>query len=164
MSVTLLTDTEKAIQWFVDKIRRRLVDYSSVNTLTNAVEVKDEEIKNAIEDTIDRFNSMSPPIGNRTIDDFPSQDLLIIGSMSRILESSAILHARNRMPYSAGGMNVDTHSMTTFYAQKSQELWQKFEIQADEIKQRINLSGVSGSPMGLGSSYGVMSWYNKRIL
>jgi len=160
---TELTTYEKALEWFVNKVRRRMIDFDHLNELIGRQEQTDSEIKNAIEDTIDRYNTMPPPIGSSTINDFPSQDLLITGTMSRLLESSAILHDRNHLGYSAAGMTVDTHSMAASYRSKANELWQKFEQQADELKQALNIADITGSPTGIGSPYGVMGWFSNTL-
>lgn len=162
-----LAQKEMALEWFVNKIRMRLLDKAQLNELIGREEIGGEEIKSSIEDTVSEFNEMDPPGFTYSVWDFPAKEILIIGTMSKLLLSGAILHWRNHLTYSAGGLSVDTHSMGPHYERLGQMYKANFDRDADSKKRQINVSsmlGGSGSgTMGLGSDYGLLSWYSRRL-
>lgn len=155
-----LNDTQKAAEWFIDQIRKSMLDYEELNELINNQEISNEEIRDAINKTIDRYNNIDPPTTSRTIMDFPSRDLLISGTIARLLLSGSILHYRNQLPYSAGGISVQTHSQGSSYERLAHQLMAQFEQQADIMKRSENVQLMLGVAGGLASQFGLLNWYN----
>ena len=158
-----LTEKQKAIEWFINKIRRRMLDFPELNELIGREEVGDEEIRGAVGDTISEFNDIPPPIGGFTLNNFPSQEILVTGTIYKLLNSGALLHYRNQLSYSAGGITVDTHSMGPAYERLSERLYAKFMQMSMEKKKSINVKRMLRANRGLGSDYGLMCWYNSYI-
>ena len=158
-----LNSKQQAIEWFLNKIRRRMLDYPELNELIGKQEIGDEEIKGAVGDTIDEFNTINPPIGSFDLSTFPSQEILVLGTISKLLASGALLHLRNQLSFSAGGLTVDTHSMGPAYQQIASSLDAKFRAMTIEKKKSINVKRMLNSNRGLGSDYGLMCWYNNYV-
>jgi len=155
-----LSETQQAAEWFVKEVRTAMLDYEELNELINNQEVDYKEIKKAADRTIDRYNNIDPPISARTVWDFPSKDLLITGTIARLLISGALLHYRNQLPYSAGGISVQTHTQGPAYERLGAQLMSQFEQQADIMKRSENVQRMMGVAGGLGSQYGLLSWFN----
>lgn len=158
-----LDSNEMAIEWIVNKVRTRLLDKAELNELIGKEEIGNLEIASAIEDTISEFNSMDPPIGSFTIFNFPSQEILILGTMSKVLMSGALLHWRNSLQFSAGGLSVDTHSMGQHYERIGGMMYSKFHQMSDMKKRQINVAKLLNQRAGLGSDYGLLNWYSSRL-
>lgn len=154
-----LNDQEKAAQWFIDQIRRSMLDYEELNELINNVEISNEEIRDAIFLTVDSFNRIDPPLNNYTVWDFPSQSLLVDGTIARLLMSGSILHYRNRLPYTAGGISVQTHDKGPDYERIAARLQAKFDQDSDIMKRSLNVQNMLAVSGGVVSQYGLMNWY-----
>ena len=159
-----LSDQQKAVEWFIKKIRTRLLDKADLNTLIGTEEIGKEEIASAIEDTVNDWNDIDPPGFTRTIWDHPDQEALIIGTMSKLLLSGAVLHWRNQLQYNAGGLTVDTHSMGPHYERMGNQYKAQFEQRTDMKKRQMNVSALLTKRSGLGSDYGLLHWYNNRLI
>lgn len=160
---TALDEKNKALRWFIDRIRMRMLDYEHLNELLGAKEIRDEEILASIEDTISDWNSIPPPLADRTIWDFPDREALIIGTMSRLLMSGAILHFRNDLQYNAGGITVATHDKGGPYKALADQLMAQFQQRATTKKMSENISAMTRAKRGLGSDYGLLYWFNTSL-
>lgn len=158
-----LSSNQQALEWIIGKIRTRLLDYAELNELIGKEEIGREEIASAIEDTVEDFNAIDPPGYIYNIWNFPDRECLIIGTMGKLLLSGAVLHWRNQLSYSAGGLTVSTHDMGPHYERIGNQLLARFEQRADLKKRQINVNAMLTGRYGLGSDYGLLHWYNNRI-
>lgn len=159
-----LSSNQEAVEWFINKVRMRMLDFADLNELIGKEEIGKEEIGSAIEDAISDYNAIDPPGYTANIWDFPDKEMLIIGTMSKLLLSGAILHWRNQLSYSAGGLTVATHDMGPHYERIGNQLKAQFEQRADLKKRQLNVGALLGGRKGLGSDYGLLHWYENRIV
>lgn len=154
-----LNEIEKAKQWFIDQIRLSILDYEELNELIGRQEIGDEEIKASINRTIEEFNTMPPPISSYTFLTFPSKEILITGTIAKLLLSGSLLHFRNQLNYNAGGISVSTHDKGGAYISLADKLYNQFKTLAGELKTTINIQEMLLRRAGVGSSYGLLNWY-----
>lgn len=99
-----------------NELRAFLRDDPKLNELLEGKESTDGQLKQAILDAIDDWNTTQPPLANVDIRSHPSPRLLIRGAAIEILSSSAIYYERNRLPYTDGGISVDDKAKMQGYA------------------------------------------------
>jgi hypothetical protein len=154
-----LSSLEEAKQWFIEQIRIALLDYEELNELIAREEVGDTEIKHAVNRAIEEFNSLPPPLSAYTFLNFPSKEILILGTISNLLLSGAILHFRNQLNYNAGGISVSTHDKGPAYQALSERINMRFKKMSEDLKASINVSAMLNRNAGIGSDYGLLNWY-----
>ncbi len=155
-----LNELEEAKRWFIEQVRIAMIDDEDLNELIGREEVGDEEIKHAINRTIDEYNTTPPPLNTvRTYKDFPSKDLLIVGTMANLLLHGSILHFRNELNYNAGGISVQTHDKGQAYLALANRLKQEFTQRTTDKKISENASTLLMNCPGVGSDYGLLNWY-----
>lgn len=96
----------------VENIRLYLRDYPELNRLTDGFDHSDRHIFWAILDTLSDWSS-TPPFLNLDLNDILNRGwyaLFIRGAVISLLESLGILHMRNYLAYSDGGVNVQTEN------------------------------------------------------
>ena len=120
-----------------ERIREYARDYDVLNTLIEGEEHSDRMIIHAMERVVDDFNASPPAIGAYLVVNFPSLEVLISGTMAILLESVAILYARNDLAYAHAGTQVQFNQHRD-YLQMSQMLWQRYEVKKKEIKVAFN--------------------------
>lgn len=152
-----------AVAWFVEKVRKRTLDSPNNNDLSRNYSLGELEIISFMEDTISDFNETEPAIASYNLLDFPSQEALMLGCISKGLSALAIMHHRNNMPYNAGGITASRHAVAGDLERLASTYWQKYRGLTEEKKMAINAMSIMSTAHGLGSDYGLMSWYNNRI-
>lgn len=92
--------------------RERMRDYPELNRLTAKYDHSPRHIKWAVLDTLSDWSATPPFIGQSlsTIVDRNWVSLFTRGVVITLLESLGILHMRNFISYSDGGMNVQTEN------------------------------------------------------
>lgn len=100
-------------------VRLALMDTSAeANQLLDDLEFSDMMIYNAIERCIDEWNETPPALAciyNAT--NFPYREHLIKGAVGYLMQAIAYRYTRNRMQYSAAGMQLDTNDKGPQYVQ-----------------------------------------------
>jgi hypothetical protein len=94
---------------FIQKIRKFMRDSPYLNRLTEGYESSDEDILEALEDAIDDFNQTPPFIGKFNLSNPPPWSILKRGVVICLLESVGLLTTRNSLPFSDGGIQVQTN-------------------------------------------------------
>jgi hypothetical protein len=108
---------ERLLKQRTEELRSFLRDDPVLNELLEGKESTDGQMKQAIFDAIEDWNTTQPPLGVIDIASHPSPRLLIRGAAIEILDSAAIYYARNQLPYSDGGISVDDkNKMPLFHA------------------------------------------------
>ncbi len=139
------------------KLLRRFVrDYPELNRLLRAQEHSLEDIDLALDLTVAEYNAKLPPIGDVTIDTYPNLWLLLHGGAVHLIRSAGILQARNRLPYSSGGISVRMFDKTEIYMQWVREFIQDYSHTLSESKLSVNLQGGWG---GVHSAYWPTGWW-----
>jgi hypothetical protein len=139
--------------------RRFMRDYPELNRLTSGYDHSPRHLKWAVIDTLSDWMSTPPFIG---------QDLQMIvesgyisvfcrGVVITAIESLGILHLRNHISYSDGGVNVQTENPQMIMA------WlQMMKSEYEQKKQRILIARNIGNLLGpnVGGLQSEYSWIN----
>jgi hypothetical protein len=147
------------------RVRDRLRDYAELNRLTSGYDHSPRLIKWAIYDTLGDWASTPPFIGV-TLDKILERQwtsVFILGVTIELLRSLSILHMRNYLSYSDGGVNVQTENPQLIMS------WlQMAQSEYEQKKQRIliaaniesslgsNVSGVHGEYYFINSFFGYL--------
>jgi len=101
------------IRRFIENTRLFLRDYPELNRLTEGEDHSDRHIFWAILDTLSDWSSTPPFIGQgslRLVVERGWFSLFMRGVVITLLESLGLLHMRNFLSYSDGGINVQTEN------------------------------------------------------
>src|SRR3972149_3273259 len=90
----------------IAKTRSFIRDTAALNALLDGQETSDTLIDFSVELTLDDFNTSPPLIGNFTLENHPSQSLVLLGTILWILKSAGLLQPRNKLDYASGGVTV----------------------------------------------------------
>lgn len=143
-------------------LRLFLNDTAELNRLIRQEESDDEKLDLAIRLTIDDWNISPPLLGVVSITTFPSIYLLIHGAAIQVLKSAGILHSRNQLEYSSGGITVRTFDKTQLYQSWIMQFMQDYETKKLEYKKFFNIENAWGAGPGGGgvaSEYLQIYWY-----
>ncbi len=123
---------------FIGLVREYMRDHAELNTLVEGEESDDKLIWSAIDFILDDFNTCPPPLSQRyVVANFPSYTLLRDGVVLELLQSAALLLARNALSYQHGGtaVSLDQHST---YLQIAQLMRSKYE--SDKVRLRVSIN------------------------
>lgn len=124
----------------ITKVRKFVRDSKDLNRLfENEYENSDSQIESAIEWCIMDWNASPPVLDTITLDTFPNDYLLCLGSVSYLLQSAAVGQARNRINYSDGGISVNISDKEQSYIAISNMFTNDYERKKTEWKRRENL-------------------------
>lgn len=135
---------------FLFKTREFIRDKPDLNALLDSVETSDFLIEMARDLTIDDFNNTPPLIGSFQFSTFPSDHLLLMGTIIEILKSAGLLQSRNQLDYVEGGLSVQTSNKTPLYQSWISMLMQEYEQKKAMLKKSTNAESAYG---GVSSEY-----------
>jgi len=131
----------------IQRVTKFLRDDASVNQLLDGKESSPSQVRMALEDSLDDWNTTPPPIAPVTFDTHPSRNLLTKGAVIEILISAGILMSRNRLNYNDGGIHVATSDKANEYSQWINMFVRNYETKKIQIKRTINIAnGWGGVP------------------
>jgi len=151
MALTYAQELDSRRQ-LIERIRVHTRDWAELNRLIEGEEHSDRMILMAIQDILDDYNNSPPPIGVRFVTDFPNWRLLIDGILAVLLESAALLYARNDVAYAHAGTQVQFNQSQT-YMQMSQMYWQRYEAKKKEQKVSENMQQAVAATGGFFSDF-----------
>ena len=120
-----------------DIVRGYLKDIPELNTLLDQ-RWSDGEIETAINLAIDSFNTLPPLTGNVDIYTFPSQSLLLLGTVWHLCEMASLHETSNQFAYNAGGLSIQDKDKGGAYQSLAEKYRQLFERNATRIKYAVN--------------------------
>lgn len=125
---------DPVINQLAEYARLFMRDYPELNRLTDGYDHSPRHVKWAILDTLSDWSSTPPFLGQNlsTIIDRNLISVFIRGVVINLLESLGILHLRNYLAYSDGGVNVQTEN-----PQMIQSWLQMAKSEYEQKKQRI---------------------------
>lgn len=125
----------------IPEIRLALGD-TEVNevSLLDSFEFTDTEIAFAIRRVVDHWNQTPPPVSTYTYNDFPFRYWWIQGTMIELLRIAAKRYARNRLQYSAGGVNIDDQNKADDYLRIAGEMKKEYDDWFTKTKVGQNMS------------------------
>lgn len=134
----------------IPEIRLALGD-TEVNevSLLDSFEFTDTEIAFCIRRVVDHWNQTPPPVSRYNYNDFPFRYWWIQGTMIELLRIAAKRYARNRLQYSAGGVNIDDQNKADDYLKMAAEMKQEYDDWFTKTKVGQNMSRAwSSMPIG----------------
>lgn len=155
------TYADAPTQKFIRNVRLWMQDFAPMNALIDGEEFEDHHFELFVDMALDDWSS-TPPFLRRysRVEDFPSKYLLMLKVVSIALESGAILHARNNLNYSDGGITVATSDKTPIYLALAARFEQQFEQKKMRWLMSTNAEQAYG---GIHSEYtlqGFVAGYN----
>lgn len=146
------------LRTMAELVRLFLRDFPELNRLTAGEDHSPRMIYWAIIDTLSDWASTPPFVGQNlgTIIDRGWQSIFIRGCAISLLESLMILHARNQLSYSDGGVNVQTEDPRTLQAILSM-LRATYEQKKLQVLVALNIEQGMEQP-GVHSEYVHLFW------
>lgn len=105
------------------------------NILLDDLEFSPEEIRTAMNITVDRWNDTPPDICRMDYDEFPYRSILLLGVASNLLAMAAHRYRRNSIDINAGGTSVSDQAKAGQYDQASARLRDEY-LHAIRTKKR----------------------------
>lgn len=105
------------------------------NLLLDDYEFTSEEIRTALNITVDKWNDTPPEIYRMDYDEFPYRSILLLGVASNLLAMAAHRYRRNSLSINAGGTSVNDQDKAREYDQASMRLREEY-LQAIRTKKR----------------------------
>lgn len=146
---------------FITDVRTFMRDEPGMNALVEGLETGHLMIDLAVDMAVDDFNFTKPIIGTWTFESFPSFELLLYGTVIRVLISAGIQQSRNRLVFTDGGLQIATSDKTELYQSWIQFLRAEYDQLKREWKKFRNLSKCYG---GVQSEYLTASAYGGYAL
>lgn len=81
----------------------------AANLLLDDFEFTPEQIRTAMNITVDRWNDTPPDICRMDYDEFPYRSILLMGVAANLLSMAAHKYRRNSLQINAGGTSVSDH-------------------------------------------------------
>ncbi len=141
----------------IRQVRTYMKDFPEYNRLIPKEEATDEQIRLAIELTVDDFNKTPPQTGTFYVNTFPSAYLLLMGSVLQLLQMEGLLQSRNKATYNVGQVTFNVSDKTPEYQNWIVNFRQEYEMKKADLKKYLNAdSGYGEVP----SEYaGTDYWY-----
>lgn len=105
------------------------------NLLIDDFEFSPEEIRTAMNITVDRWNDTPPDICRMDYDEFPYRSILLMGVASNLLSMAAHRYRRNSLAINAGGTSVNDQEKAGQYDQAAARLRDEY-LHAIRTKKR----------------------------
>ena len=144
-------------------VRMALMDTSiEANQLLDDLEFSDVMIYNAVERCIDEWNELPPSLARKfDATTFPYREALVKGAVGFLMESIAYRYTRNRMQYSASGLQLDTNDKGPQYvalAQRARQEWKNFISAKKTEHNMMECCGTFELPYFGNSSIDWLTW------
>ena len=143
----------------MDKAKRFVQSYMQdqeiLNRLIRQEECSETDRELAIMMSVGMYNETTP-ISTMTLTTFPSLNFLIEGAVIQLLTMKGILHSRNRLNYSSGGLSIQVHDKAAEYQGWIQNIVNQYYTTVQNYKKQLNLESCYGS---VGSEYHNLRWY-----
>ena len=110
----------------------------AANILLDDFEFSPEEIRTAMNITVDRWNDEPPDIYRMDWDEFPYRSILLMGVASNLLAMAAHRYRRNSMQINAGGTSVNDQMKASEYDQASMRLRDEYLRMIRKKKRELN--------------------------
>lgn len=143
----------------VADIRLYCKDIEPMNVLLEGrLQSSDELIMFCMKLACNDFNIV-PPVGKATVAKFPSDTIMLYGTLHHLCNAEAERQLRNQATYSAQGLNAGIDDKFEQYNRLAAYYKQLFDQKIAEYKQYQNLDKAWG---GSGSPYAYLNEYNFR--
>lgn len=131
---------------FVDTFRMFMNDLLDVNRLLQTEELTNEKLALALRLAMDQFNNTPPLISQKWTECelFPDTDLLFHGGAVNAFKMAGLMHLRNQLTYSDGGIQVNTNEKEGSYRQWYMDYRAEWKERIKDIKISLNYEGAFG--------------------
>lgn len=149
-------DVSREFQAHVQSVRLFMRDFAELNLLVRGEESSDRMIAWATMDFLSDFNG-TPPFTNLSIEDLARrnlQNLAVRGTCISLMQSVMILHARNHLPFTDGGLTIQINDKAPMLQSMIGMLQSAYEQNKRLVKTAINVEDMLDyAPSGLHSDY-----------
>jgi hypothetical protein len=151
-SLTVTDLNDPLMRHVIEQTRIFMRDYAALNRLTKGVDHSPRHILWAAQDCLSDWMSTPPFIGQNLamIFDRGWSHIFIRGTAIALLESLMMLHMRNYLSYSDGGVNVQTENPQMIQA-ALQLLKNSYEQKKTRALIALNIENALGAGMGVHS-------------
>ena len=108
-------------------------------SLLDSFEFDDTEIVAAVRWVVDKWNDTPPPVSRYSYFNFPYRYWWIKGAVIELLRMAARRYARNRLAYSAGGIQIDDQNKAGDYEGLANRMYAEFDEWFKMEKRRQNM-------------------------
>lgn len=147
-------ENDLPLRSFVTIVRSYMRDMPELNRLTQGEESSNRMIAWAILDALDDFNTTGH-LTNYQLHNFPSQSVLLRGTVITLLESIGLLQTRNQLTFSDGGIQVGISDKSPLIMSWIQMFKGSYEKRKADLKIVLNIESAWGG--GVSSEY---AWLN----
>jgi hypothetical protein len=130
---------EKKGRILIKLVRAFIRDDAVLNELLEGKESSDGQVKQAIIDAIDDWNTTPPLLAPVTVATHPSERLLVRGAAIELLMSAGIFYGRNNLNYSDGGITVADKDKGPIFQSFAQQLIADYERKKQQLKISQNI-------------------------
>ena len=156
MSLDGVSSMSPELKAFIAMVRTYTRDHPELNRLTAGHESGERMIAFAVADALSLYNS-TPPFTGMTLQQLLQKNmhsLLLRLTVITLLESVALLSARNHLNYSAGGLNVGMNDKAPLLMNFLQYYKASTDQQLQRVKIALNIESILGADQfGVASEY-----------
>jgi len=149
-------DPRSVLRGHIESVRLFMRDFAELNLLIRGEESSDRMIVWATQDFLSDFNG-TPPFTGYALNELASrslQNLMVRGTVITLLQSVMILHARNYLPFSDGGMSVAINDKAPIIQSMLQLFQAGYEQNKRQVKTALNIEQLLDlGPSGVHSDY-----------
>lgn len=134
-------DPRRVLRGHIESVRLFMRDFAELNLLIRGEESTDRMIVWATQDFLSDFNGTTPFTGY-TLEELASrnlQHLCVRGTVITLLQSVMILHARNYLPFSDGGLTVSINDKAPIIQSMLQLFQAAYEQNKRNAKTALNI-------------------------
>lgn len=147
-------------KYHIQAVRLWMRDFAELNLLIRGEESSDRMIAFAAYDFLSDFNG-TPPFTGYSLEELFSlnqQSLCIRGTAISLLQSVMLIHVRNHLPFSDGGLSIQINDKAPLIQSILQLLQAQYEQQKRLVKTAVNIQGLfDQGPSGVHSDYYALS-------
>lgn len=149
-------DVSPEFRAHIQSVRYFMRDFAELNLLVRGEESSDRMIAWATLDMLSDFNG-TPPFTTLSMEAMVSRNLMhlaVRGTVITLLESVMLLHNRNHLPYSDGGMTIQLHDKAPFIQSMLGVFQSAYEQNKRLVKTALNVEELLDyGPSGVHSEY-----------
>lgn len=149
-------DPRAVLRSHIESVRLFMRDFSELNLLTRGEESTDRMIVWATGDFLSDFNG-TPPFTGYALDELVArnlQALCVRGTVITLLQSVMLLHARNYLPFSDGGLSVSINDKAPIIQSMLQLFQAAYEQNKRQAKTALNIEQIMDmGPSSVHSDY-----------
>ena len=139
-----LPNTHWSLPDLIKQVRKFIKDFPKLNELKGIQESSDSDMMLYAVMALDDYNLTPPVIAPSSFEAFPSNSLLMLGTICYSLLSNGILQHRNSISYQDGGQNINVWDKGPAYIGNAKLFAQLWETKKIALKRAINLSNGYG--------------------